>query len=197
MFRQCVVKFIHYQDVFVREMCLIQSITGYRLPFYGKINKLSFFKAHQITNIGALIYDDAKCLNFYDNVLGLLQGHDGKPGNNTYEEPLSRAVIGLNKGESYMYTHSDDPQKMRSGKLKVIRFPREVKLETKMSETDPGSLGYSLYILRVTAIEVYHGKVKGSTATDVTDICKNEFGERSFPFRAPDGYFWTILEHVG
>ena len=100
-------------------------------------------------------------------------------------------------GFGLWYTHSDDPQKMRSGKLKMIRFPREVKLETKMSETDPGSLGYSLYILRVTAIEVYHGKVKGSTATDVTDICKNEFGERSFPFCAPDGYFWTILEHVG
>ena len=122
MFRQWVVKFIHYQDVVVREMCLIQPIIGYRLPFYGKINKLSFFKAHQITNIGALIYDDAKCLNFYDNVLGLLQGHDGKPGDNTYEEPLSRAVIGLNKGEIYMYTPETETNRNSKIRFDSVRL---------------------------------------------------------------------------
>ena len=193
----------------VREMCLIQPFTrqllfqrfGYSLPLYGKINDLSFFKASQITNVGLVIYDDAKCLNFYDQVLGLLRGHDGKPGDNTYDEPLSRAIISLEKGESYTYTHFDDPRssttdpsKCRSGRLKVIRFPPQAKLENRMDEANPGSLGYSLYTFRVTDIELYHRKVQGSAARNVTDIYKNEFGERSFSFIAPDGYFWTLLE---
>ena len=198
----------HY--ALVREMCLIQPFTrqllfqrfGYSLPFFGKINESSFFKASQITNVGLMIYDDANCLNFYDQVLGLLRGHDGKPGDNTYDEPLSRAIINLEKGESYTYTHFDDPRssatdpmKCRSGRLKVIRFPPGAKLDNKMNEAHPGSLGYSLYTLRVTDIEHYRQKVQASAAKSVTDIYRNEFGERSFSFIAPDGYFWTLLEY--
>jgi uncharacterized glyoxalase superfamily protein PhnB len=54
-------------------------------------------------------------------------------------------------------------------------------------------LGYSLYTYRVRGIEKYREKVKASKATNVTEIHKNEFGEKSFSFTAPDGYFWTIL----
>ena len=193
----------------VREMCLIQPLTrqllfqrfGYSLPLYGKINDSSYFKTSQITNVGIVIHDDPECVNFYDQVLGLLRGHDGKPGDNTYDEPLSRAIIGLEKGESYTFTLFNDPRslvndptKCRSGRLKVIRFPPEAKLANKLNEANPGSLGYSLYTLRVADIEHYHQKLQGSGATNVTDICKNEFGERSFSFVAPDGYFWTLIE---
>jgi hypothetical protein len=28
----------------------------------------------------------------------------------------------------------------------------------------------------------------------ITEIVANEFGEQSFSFIAPDGYFWTLIE---
>lgn len=192
----------------VREMCLIQPLTrqvffqrfGYALPLYGKVNQSAFFKTSQITHFGMLIYDDVEHLRFYDSVLGLLRGVDQKPGTSTYEDPSARAMLSLEISENYASTDFDDPrssidpQKARSGRLKIIRFPPETKLENKISHANPGSLGYSLYTLRVNAIEKYHLKLKQSKATNITDICKNEFNELSFSFIAPDGYFWTILQ---
>ena len=39
----------------------------------------------------------------------------------------------------------------------------------------------------------YHAKVKASQATQVTAVLKNEFGELSFSFRAPDGHSWALV----
>ena len=39
-----------------------------------------------------------------------------------------------------------------------------------------------------------HHKVIESEATKMTPIVINEFGEKSFSFVAPDGYFWTLWE---
>ena len=193
----------------VREMCLIQPLArqvlfqrfGYTLPLYGKVNESSFFKTSQITHFGMVIDDDIEHLRFYDNVLGLLRGIDQKPGTSTYEDPSARAMFSLEANESYATTDFDDPhsspidpQKVRSGRLKIIRFPSEAKLENKINHANPGSLGFSLYTLRVNTIEKYHLKLKQSNATQVTDICKNEFNELSFSFTAPDGYCWTILQ---
>jgi hypothetical protein len=33
-----------------------------------------------------------------------------------------------------------------------------------------------------------------SSAQAVTEIFENEFGDRSFSFTAPDGYFWKLVE---
>lgn len=193
----------------VREMCLIQPLTrqilferfGYNLPLYGKVNEESFFKSSQITHFGMVIFDNPTHLDFYDKVLGLLRVRDGKSGESKYENLSSRAVFSLEPGETYTTTDFDDPrssaadpQKARSGRLKIIRFPENTKLENKISFANPGSLGYSLYTFRVKGIKNYHEKVKQSRATNLTDVYKNEFGEQSFSFVAPDGYFWTILE---
>ena len=193
----------------VREMCLIQPLTrqvffqrfGYNLPFYGQVNESSFFKTSQITHFGMVIYDDAEYLRFYDNVLGLRRGVDQKPGASTFDDPSARAMFSLEPTENYSTTDFDDPhssttdpQNPRSGRLKIIRFPPETKLENKINFANPGSLGYSLYTLRVNNIEKYHLKLKQSTATNVTHIYSNEFNEQSFSFIAPDGYFWTVLQ---
>ena len=35
--------------------------------------------------------------------------------------------------------------------------------------------------------------IQSASAENMTAIEKNEFGEMSFSFTAPDGYFWTII----
>lgn len=192
----------------VREMCLIQPLTrqilfqrfGYNLPLYGKVNEDSFFKSSQITHFGMVVYKNRENLDFYDQVLGLLKVKENAGFDSDYNNPSSRAVFSLEKNQKYGATDFDDPrsstnpQQARSGRLKIIWFSEDSKLENKFDQSKPGSLGYSLYTYRVRGIENYLRKIKASRAKNVTEISRNEFGEKSFSFVAPDGYFWTILE---
>jgi uncharacterized glyoxalase superfamily protein PhnB len=52
----------------------------------------------------------------------------------------------------------------------------------------------SLYTYRVREIQTYCDRIQQSSAQNVTNIVSNEFGEMSFSFIAPDGYFWTLVE---
>lgn len=192
----------------VREMCLIQPLVrqilfqrfGYSLPLYGKINEDSFFKSSQITHFGMVVYRSRENLDFYGKVLGLLKVKENADFDSDYNNPSSRAVFSLEKHQKYGATDFDDPRsstvpaQARSGRLKIIWFSEDSRLENKFDYSKPGSLGYSLYTYRVKGIEDYRGKVKASKATKITEITKNEFGEKSFSFVAPDGYFWTLLE---
>ena len=192
----------------VREMCLIQPETrqilfqrfGYTLPLYGKINEQSFFKTSQITHFGMVVYLNRDNLDFYDKVLGLLRVKDHETFESDYNNPSSRAVFSLEKYQKYGATDFDDPRssknpvEARSGRLKIIWFSPDSKLLDKFDYSKPGSLGYSLYTFRVKGIEDYRKRIKASKAKDLTDILTNEFGEKSFSFVAPDGYFWTIVE---
>ena len=192
----------------VREMALIRPETrqilfqrfGYNIPKYGKINEDSYFKSSQITHFGMVVYKNDENLKFYDEVLGLLRVKDNEDYNSDYSNPSSRAVFSLKENQKYGATDFDNPKSSKnpmdalSGRLKIIWFSPESNLENKFDHSKPGSLGYSLYTYRVTGIEKYHEKVKASKAKNVTPILKNELGEKSFSFIAPDGYFWTILE---
>lgn len=193
--------------VCVREMVLIQPLTrqvlfqrfNYQLPLYGRIDESSHFRTSQITHVGMVVQGDRRLLDFYDHVLGLLRVRDQKVSGDT--DPSARAIFELEPGQWYVSTDFDDPrssatdpQKMRSGRLKIIWFPPDVRLEDKLALSRPGALGYSLYTYRVSSIEAYHARVKASTATSVTEIYLNEFGEKSFSFVAPDGYFWTLVQ---
>jgi hypothetical protein len=192
----------------VREMFLLQPETrqilfqrfSYNLAGYGKINEQSFFKSSQITHVGMVVYRNQENLDFYGNVLGLLKVKENADYDSDYNNPSSRAIFSLMPNQRYGATDFDNPKSSKnpaeslSGRLKIIWFSPESKLDNKFAYTNPGSLGYSLYTYRVKGIETYHGKVKSSKATKLTDIQKNEFGEKSFSFIAPDGYFWTILE---
>lgn len=191
----------------VREMLLIQPLTrqvlfqrfGYTLPLYGKINEAAPFRTSQITHFGMVVQTRPDALDFYDKVLGLLRVRDQV--RSRADDPSARRIFDLSPGESYVTTDfddprsaKDDPQRMRSGRLKIINFAPHVRLEDRRAESRPGSLGYSLYTLRVNDIEAYHRRLRSSAATGVTEITLNEFGERSFSFVAPDGYFWTLIE---
>jgi catechol 2,3-dioxygenase-like lactoylglutathione lyase family enzyme len=192
----------------VREMCLIQPETrqimfqrfGYNLANYGKINQDSFFKSSQITHVGMVIYRNQENIDFYGKVLGLLKVKENADYDSDYANPSSKAIFSLNPQQKYGATDFDNPKSSKnpaealSGRLKIIWFSPESKLDNKFDYAKPGSLGYSLYTYRVKGIEDYHKRVKPSNAKDLTDIKINEFGEKSFSFIAPDGYFWTIVE---
>jgi uncharacterized glyoxalase superfamily protein PhnB len=191
----------------VRELIVLLPLTrhmfferfGYEVPKYGKINEAAKFKTSQVTHSGLVFQsDDPTVVDFYSEVLGL-QIVVRENRWTAEQDEGARNLYGMKAGDYYFGTTVDDPRSVRgpassvSGRLLLRRIPTALKEENLMARSRPGSLGYSLYTYRVTAIESYHAKVKASRATGVTEIMKNEFGEQSFSFTAPDGHFWTLV----
>lgn len=177
---------------------------NYELPNYGTVNPQALLQTSQITHVGLVIQaDSAEVLNFYDQVLGLLRARDSLVDH--YDDnPAARPILDLGPGDYYYTTDFDDPRssltdfsQVRSGRLKVIRFPQAKTLDNKLEASRPGQLGMSLYTYRVQPISELWERVQASDATQVTEIIPNEFGEPSFSFVAPDGYFWTLVGHEG
>lgn len=192
----------------VREMMLLQPLTrqvffqrfNYTVPNYGAINPNATFQTSQVTHMGMVIQNDSKdTLRFYEEVLGLLRTQDDVES--TYENASGgRPIFDLQPGERFWVTSFDDPRSSatdwklaRSGRMYIIRFPEEMKLESRFTQAQPGALGMSLYTYRVGGIEEYFNRVKSSKAQQVTEIIPNELGEESFSFISPDGYFWTLI----
>lgn len=200
-----------FQDplIGVREMLLLQPLTrqvlferfNYTVLDYGQINPDSLFQASQFTHLGLIVQDDSQeTLRFYDQVLGLLRVQDSLES--TYETAKGgRPIFDLQPGETFWVTAFDDPrssvsdwQKARSGRLYIVRFPEDLSIPNRCDQSRPGCLGLSLYTYRVKNLEEYRDRIQSSVASQVTDVIANEFGERSFSFRSPDGYDWTLLE---
>jgi catechol 2,3-dioxygenase-like lactoylglutathione lyase family enzyme len=192
----------------VREMLLLQPLTrqvffqrfGYTLPDYGNIDLNSPLKTSQFTHIGMVIQDDSKeTLKFYDEVLGLLRVRDDVE--TSYESSLaSREIFDLQPGEKFFVTAFDDPRSSttdlmaaRSGRLYIIRFPSSINLDSRHEAAQPGSLGMCLYTYRVRELNQFCDRIKASSIQKFTTIVENEFGEPSFSFVAPDGYFWNLI----
>ena len=193
----------------VREMLLLQPLTrqvlferfNYTVPDYGQPNLKSPFQTSQVTHMGLVVQDDSQeTLRFYDEVLGLLRVQDALES--TYETARGgRQIFDLQPGERFWVTAFDDPrssktdwQAARSGRLYIVRFPEALTLPDHTEQSKPGALGVSLYTYRVQGIKEYCDLIHISPAKQVTDIVSNEFGERSFSFISPDGYFWTLVE---
>ena len=192
----------------VRELIVLQPFArqmfferfGYDVPRYGKISDGAKFKTSQFTHNGLVFQsDDPSVVNFYGDTLGLklaaVEQHQ------TYEklDEGSRNLYAMKPGDEYYGTTADNPLSGRtpdsavSGRLLLRRVPTRVKDQNLMERSRPGSLGYSLFTYRVTDIGAYQAKVKASSATNVTAVMKNEFGEQSFSFVAPDGHWWTLV----
>ena len=193
----------------VHEMVLIQSLTrqvlfqrhDYTNPNSGIVNPDSHFQGSEFVHVGLVVDCEHEKLDFYDQVLGLLRMVDNRE---TEYGQASRHILELKGPENgermfnYYFTapltSKTDTNKpaIRSGNLEVFRF--EGSLANKLDYSRPGSLGVCLYTMKVRDIESYYQRVICSEATEVTKVCENEFGEYSFSFVAPDGYFWTLLE---
>ncbi|TAF05808.1 MAG: VOC family protein [Nostocales cyanobacterium] len=192
----------------VREMLLLQPLTrqvlfqrfGYVMPHYGKINHNAALNTSQFTHLGLIVQDDSKAtMRFYEDVLGLLRVRDDVE--TSYESSLAgRDFFDLQPGEKFIVTAFDDPRSSgtdlmaaRSGRLYIVRFPESIPLESRFTFAQPGSLGMCLYTYRVQEIQTYFDRIKASNVQKFTNLVNNEFGEMSFSFVSPDGYFWTLL----
>jgi hypothetical protein len=160
---------------------------GYVRPGYGTINEQAPLKTSEATH-SSFIVADASQGWFYVEVLGMVNTN-----------PLHE-TSGRNPGNSE--TLMIDPEQTFS--IQGYMAPGTVcgmfqfytphwPTPDLSARSRPGSRGLTLSTFRVDDIAEYHRRVSASAAREVTPICRNEFGEESFSFIAPDGVFWTIL----
>jgi len=189
----------------VHEMLMLNPLTrlvafqrnDYQNPQSGFINHSSHFKASEIIHAGLIVNCDPKILKFYEEILGLIETAGGKESE--YVQ-ASRNLLSLKGPENkermfnyyYTATFSNLPDEIKSGNIEVLLFDGDIPNKQNISR--PGSAGFCLYTLKVNKIENFFEKIQKSMATEITSILKNEFGEKSFSFIAPDGYFWTLVE---
>lgn len=190
----------------VHEMVLIQPLTrqvlferhDYTRPNSGIVNPDSHFQGSEFVHAGLIVDCEPEKLDFYDRVLGLRRSVNNSESK--YGE-ASRRILELKRPENgermlnYYFTappvSTADKPSIRSGNLEILRF--EGSVINKLAYSRPGSLGVCLYTMKVKDIELYYQRVNNSQATEVTKVYENEFGEHSFSFIAPDGYFWTLI----
>ncbi len=191
----------------VREMAVFQPLYrqvffqrfGYSSPLYGTVDPQSLHATSQFTHCGLMVATDAHdVFEFYDGVLGLKRWMDSAT---TYEKSKGgRRLYALEPGEGFHIVDFDDPRSghtltdRRSGKLKCIRLAGSANITDRQHESRAGCLGLSAYSWRVRDAEALWPRVRAAGATELSDVCQDEFGARAFSCRAPDGYYWILLQ---
>lgn len=178
----------------------------YSIAKYGHVDPSSKFKTSQITHFGLISQGAYEEISFYEEVLGLLKTtpDEGKLFSYDDAEPGDCDILGLKqKGDRFRTTNVDSPESSLdvrqyvSGRLHILRYAEDMPtpVEDKRDVSRPGTRGPCNYTLRVadaTAMRAKIAKAKGVSC--ITETVQNEFGESSFSFVAPDGYFWSVVE---
>ncbi|WP_436775852.1 VOC family protein [Yinghuangia sp. YIM S09857] len=175
---------------------------GYTVPHYGALVDARFM-ASQFTHVGLIHHGDPGLLDFYDRGLGLLRVTDGHVSGD--EDPGGKKIFGRADGETTAVYDFDDtrsgptPAQARSGRLKIAVFDPATAVRAGIDpgsapeRTATGRLGPSSYSYRVADLAGMRAQVADAGATSVTGIRRNEFGEPSLSFTAPDGHTWLLV----
>ncbi len=171
---------------------------GYEVPGYGTIGANSPLEVSEATH-GGIVVPNLDTANFYSEVLGLVQEQQSEapnaqpnprpditlPGTTSFIGPLMRR-----EGESYKFITFVTPT-ANVGRMYVMS-PQEPTPDFRQ-RSRPGVIGLCLATYRVNPIIEFHQRVQASTASAVTAILPNEFGELSFSFTDPAGMAWNLV----
>lgn len=186
---------LYNRFVGVREMFVIGSETrqaffqryNYTRPGYGAIASESSMGVSEGTHSSMIIQDHA-LTSFYEEVFGLAPLVYGKRSG--FSNPSTRQTLMLEDGQEFDLSAFQSPNSI-VGLLQIYTplYPTEDKREY----AQPGSLGLCLFTFMVDDLVAFHSRVTASSATKVTPIVLNEFGEPSFGLVAPDGMYWVLI----
>ncbi|MEZ5513634.1 MAG: hypothetical protein R3F58_07160 [Steroidobacteraceae bacterium] len=168
-------------------------------PLYGKVNPGSMLQGSQFTHCCVVTRGvPADAFDFYDQVLGLVKSGDfdlphGEIGSS------GKDIFQLADGEGFHMHRFDDPRGgeglgKRSGRVIFFNFRDSVEMPDQRHASRPGALGLCLYCWRVKNIEQVREVVLRAGATQVSDVLRNEFGERAVTLTAPDGTPWMLID---
>jgi len=185
----------------VREMAVYQNSAnhvffqryGYQIPGYGTIGEHSPLRTSEITHHDFVINGDIdEVTAYYSQVLGFKpEAEDAVIDGDWQAGP--KAGFGMVPGSSHWYRGFVSPNNI-CGKLKF--FVPLVPRPDRSDNQRPGEQGITIHSVTVPDL----GMVRDLAADyglEITPVQENEFGEKSFVIRGPDGSSWQIIERAG
>lgn len=148
------------------------------------------FQTGPATHAGIVVQCPKDSLRFYDEVLGLQRAPEKRF---TAQDAVARALLDLQPGEEYALVDFAGPGE-GAMQLRFVWFAPNVRMPDLRERVRAGATGLWSYTMRVTGIDDWREKVRLGGAADVQAVQRNEFGERSFSFRGPEGGVWSFVE---
>lgn len=177
---------------------IVMTRINFNVSKYGTINPHSLLRASEGCHMALVVQgDDLAVFDFYEEVIGFKRGHEVEIAYRPGYMPSD--MLALEPNESFAEVDFNDPQagdapeEHLPGRLRCFVLRSTQKLDDRLAQAQPGHLGYSLYTFRCADITRMHSRVASSSATDVTPIMADEFGNPAFSFTAPDGFKWLAL----
>jgi hypothetical protein len=164
---------------------------GYEIPGYGTIANETPLKTSELTHHDWFIkVDSMQQLMYLQTALGLKAEKPPEIDGDWLKGP--KAVFQMKDGYTHWYQGFVSPNNI-CGKLKFF-MPRGPKPDYS-SRQRIGELGLTLHSFYTPKLDYIFMLVKRHGLKPM-EINKNEFGERSFVFRGPEGASWQIIERM-
>lgn len=190
----------------VREYTLIQPLWrqaflqrfNYDSALLGRIDDDALLPCSQVVNASFMVSSDDPCVfDFYRDQLGLKAvGVQEIP----YEQAMaSRGVFDLREGECHWCYTFEEPRSgssndtRRSGRLYLFRFPAGSALPDRLSQSQPGHLGCTLFTWRVRDAATLR-QVCIDAGLHCGPLSRDEFGAEAFRCIAPDRMHWSFQQ---
>jgi hypothetical protein len=164
---------------------------GYEIPGYGTIADSTPLKTSELTHHDFFIrVDSMSQLMYLQTALGIRAEKAPEIDGDHLRGP--KAVFVMRDGYTHWYQGFVSPNNI-CGKLKFF-MPRGPKPDQSAHQR-PGELGLTLHSFYTPRLDYVLSLVKRH-GLQPRDIGANEFGERSFVFRGPEGVYWQIIEKL-
>ncbi len=162
---------------------------GYEIPGYGTINDNTPLKTSELTHHDWFItVDSMQQLMYLQTALGLKAEKVPEIDGDWLKGP--KAVFQMKDGYTHWYQGFVSPNDI-CGKLKFF-MPRGPKPDNSAHQRI-GELGLTLHSLYTRKLTYIYSLVKRH-GLKPSEILRDEFGEKSFVFRGPEGASWQIIE---
>lgn len=160
---------------------------NYDRPGYGTFDDRTPFGTTEATHSTVIVPEDTP-FAFYPEALGLSligEGH-GAYGDDAGED----AVLGLQPGQAYR-SRRFLADGISIGMV-VLQSPLH-EAPNLLDRSRVGSRGLGCFSFRVDDVDAYRRRVVAAGASEVSAVCRNEFGEASVRFLAPGGVEWVLV----
>lgn len=167
---------------------------GYTIPGYGIIDDASPLQSSEFTHHDFVVAGDlAEVTDYYTSVFGFRAENEPVIDGEWQDGP--RVVFQMAPGRSHWYRGFVSPNDV-AGKLKFFSLHGLHRADDRSAHQRPGELGITLHSLWTPELEYVH-RLACDAGLQPGPLAANEFGERSFLLRGPDGVNWQLIERDG
>ena len=167
---------------------------GYTIPGYGVIGEHSPLGTSEFTHHDFVVAGDLREVTaYYETVFGFTPENDPVIDGDWQVGP--QAVFQMAPGRSHWYRGFVSPNDV-SGKLKFFSLHGLHVADDRSARQRPGELGITLHSLWTPRLRQVH-RLAERAGLNPDAMRSNEFNERSFLLRGPDGATWQVIQRDG